>query len=1346
MEFAAGDLPWYDPEATGLSGSTGDSVAASLAVTVSDAEDWKTGSVQQIAADNPFHGYADVPFNPAYLARLNFYALDPDAAELDPSFQFEPQMFALDEFSQLFAESCSFHFGFLADLDNEFHRLRPHGVVGVFNEANADTPWYNLYHYWRDEIRRKYLDTGIVALPVNAVRGNWRIIDVLHELKTLMAPSGNELLPDIKLTAKGVAKGQTTAGFGLLADERYRDSDGNARFYVPWMENISTPLEGEAASALVYSSVNTDVRMEMPGGIFGSNPAYAVRVGNTDMSLPTKTSFVSTLHDEATSMVSHGRYSDYIRNVSTLSDVLGGGCQFEENAIYGTALGATFEPEVNNVNSRYKTLTTLTGINDVPLGNKPFVNDGYLGECAYYTGHSLNLAQLVGIARRIGRALEPEVSEGLLPAFGAITSMDALVNSGTGMSAREVPTLYNLYQSGFSFNENPTRTYTAAHLGPSNIELDVNQLSLEGIQLTTLRGNQLVSARERYWTPTVLGSTAGDLAPIMGSLLSGGQFYFGLFGEHSLTSPAFMGWSGLDRGFISRALGSVRSMYTKVEKPSILPAGVASAETTYASGVGRGALELVVELVLGSLGSRPKFGLGMAGFSDIYARYTTVTESDVLGVDQTYRQVLPVSRRSRAALSGSRANAASATGDLFGDQMDAIENIVGGRGLREIAYEAGNSDALSTDSFAVVTPSQLIPDGWLQRAIPSEIVSPAEATMINTKLVEKSHLPLRSQWGYMRLSSAGYTRAQSLLGMTIPSSGPHPSRPLHNNVVNMTVVPLQLNVAGHGLALIDVNQPITHTENFSGPQGAQFTSISTPTALVASGSNGGYMARGCSFGEPVITAGGNHFDSGMHLTTGVPLAVSYPNATPLQMIASALAAGSSVLTDITWTPDGNGRVYVDVDMVMQIRSTNDFAGMSFGQALSSYDELLSYTTTYRLSVGPEMVNAWDNLCDVTTNGVFSPSIGEPITVSPLMDIINTCELRFIGSAPDTSNNLVLQNVANQLNAQEDDASIADYDIIGMVDGDIVGWKPPVNDGGVLSEQVQYLLHTPEFLTSTAGSWTSAEVELSLSAESLRSNRLMTIPRIGSSAHYGPDLPDLGTFHTDLWAECFDDQTHVGWTGLQTVQTTGGNVLQGNAIYYGLAYGAKPGTFGAMAITSYTQSAPSSPVILNTGLDIPWRQTSFIYPDDPAHKMLYRPWRTYVDSAVAKELRMTFLNLGEDASQANGPLGIEMIGVPKEFRFAELVRAGPEVARTFILEKATSKTRMVNPDNRGILTFSRVSLLDPTSQRHIIPDILREYNTALDMMTAQHSNGMKGKVYTRDFIRELQAGRQIMRQR
>jgi hypothetical protein len=164
------------------------------------------------------------------------------------------------------------------------------------------------------------------------------------------------------------------------------------------------------------------------------------------------------------------------------------------------------------------------------------------------------------------------------------------------------------------------------------------------------------------------------------------------------------------------------------------------------------------------------------------------------------------------------------------------------------------------------------------------------------------------------------------------------------------------------------------------------------------------------------------------------------------------------------------------------------------------------------------------------------------------------------------------------------------------------------------------------------------------------------------------------------------------------------------------------------------------------LSIDWAQTTFKYPDDPQHKMLYRPWRTYVDAAIAKELRYTFPNRGDFTGNNFGELGIEVIGTHKEFRFDELIRA--DMADTFILEKASSKTRMINRDNRGILVFTKTTLLDPTTLRHIVPDELRTYNAALDLLGSAHKSAFGGStiVYTTENIRAIQMGRQINRQR
>jgi len=139
-------------------------------------------------------------------------------------------------------------------------------------------------------------------------------------------------------------------------------------------------------------------------------------------------------------------------------------------------------------------------------------------------------------------------------------------------------------------------------------------------------------------------------------------------------------------------------------------------------------------------------------------------------------------------------------------------------------------------------------------------------------------------------------------------------------------------------------------------------------------------------------------------------------------------------------------------------------------------------------------------------------------------------------------------------------------------------------------------------------------------------------------------------------------------------------------------------------------------------------------------MLYRPWRNIVDAAVAKELRLTFLNLGDDSELKSGILGVQTVGTPKPFRLEELIEA--DEAQQFILEKSSGKTRMVDPSHRSILTFSRASLLDPSSHRHVLVDEAIAVNSQLSGAGAKHMSAATGEiVYHRDLIRMLQVGRQ-----
>ena len=227
----SGEIPWYDPSYDPESETNVDTVASLLAVTVGEAEDMVNGTIEH---DNSFLNYTDVPLCQASNDRLAFWAYNQDAIEFDPSTQFEAQIEAVDAMSQLFIESMDFHFHFLMTLDAEYHRQRATGPLGVMDdESNSETPWHTMYHWWRGEVERAYLDSGLVSLPTGLRNSNWTIADVMAEVVRMMVDSNGNLLTDIVVTEKGLAKAKTGISLGIYADPGMTDNDGNPRFYQP---------------------------------------------------------------------------------------------------------------------------------------------------------------------------------------------------------------------------------------------------------------------------------------------------------------------------------------------------------------------------------------------------------------------------------------------------------------------------------------------------------------------------------------------------------------------------------------------------------------------------------------------------------------------------------------------------------------------------------------------------------------------------------------------------------------------------------------------------------------------------------------------------------------------------------------------------------------------------------------------------------------------------------------------------------------------------------------------------------------------------------------------------------
>jgi hypothetical protein len=183
------------------------------------------------------------------------------------------------------------------------------------------------------------------------------------------------------------------------------------------------------------------------------------------------------------------------------------------------------------------------------------------------------------------------------------------------------------------------------------------------------------------------------------------------------------------------------------------------------------------------------------------------------------------------------------------------------------------------------------------------------------------------------------------------------------------------------------------------------------------------------------------------------------------------------------------------------------------------------------------------------------------------------------------------------------------------------------------------------------------------------------------------------------------------------------------------------------LTTYTVSSShvmNVPALLSGLTAAGGSCATYVYPDLPQYKMQFRPFRRIADATVMMEQRLTFMNDREDTSHLAGPLGISVIGTPKPFRFADLVDAGtPE---TFLLEPLKSRTRLIDPSHRSVLTFTKLALLDPDSQAHTIPGVIQEENQKQIGRGLVYASAIGGssKVYTRALIRDIQLGRQFQR--
>jgi hypothetical protein len=1369
MRFCNGEIAWYDVNSAAdaaydHSMLSLDTVAGRLAVGVSDANAWKYGS----AADrgvSKFRLYGDVPLSPWVHGRLNFFAQVPDAAELDPTFQFEPQMYALDVFSQLFAESCTYHFGFLADLDNEYHRLRSGGPVGIYNDTKADSPWHHAYHYFRDMIENTYLESGLIKLPAGARSGNWRIVDVLHELMRKMSPDGSNLLPDIRLTSKGVARGQTGLALGLQQGEGYLDGDGNSRFYFPWMDaDITVPT----------STLNT-----LP--IYGSaaevaNPRHMRTMDTLARQYGRGWSFPSvTLTGEALSSSSSNIDYAYATGVSTLADLTVGVSPFLAlNGLANEANGAVNMSQVNFMTAA-DTLASMSAVPqlsklalDLNLSSiKSLPTTGETADAKYWTGHTLNLFELIDAARKIGRALEPEVAEMLLPAFGQVTAVSDLMVRGTGPSVRQMNDLYNIYSGKFSFNENPSRTYTAAHLGPSDIKLAKGELSLEGMSIHTEQDGKVVSAREKYWTPA-LYENSEDMQPVFGALLAGTQFELGTFGEINMAVD-FPNWPTLNKGLVSRVMGTNPSMYTKVEKPVLLPAGKATAESVYASGSGLGTLQLLAELIFSGLDSVPRFGLGHSGFSDIVTTGGTLADP----VRRLVPRLDDAGSDSVAMLYGDNPASDLVTA-IDNDSMavnigSALMNEGSERATEYLRYINGDASVFSASYYS---PSQESGRNAANSGadtalvLPSQIIAGKDTMLLGSTVYEKSPLSHWQQWGYF-----------SLLGSALGSLGSNPAVAHSHTTPSAAPMDMIRFIRGVKFTVQNDRSPFVVDTDAIIPGGDPLGLLSGISYERVFGDCGGRTEVIAA--EPIITANASSPQSSkrIHPQTATSTNGSHtwlPNLTPMQLALRAINLyNRNATVPLTPAVDANGKQYVDFEFQTEICAQLSTAGTPSWQSSRTHDgyyvdaltlpgvSIGTCTQKFRLTQTDE--SPWfQDISSLDLDVQFKPAIGSATPLAVEQKRLGGVELTFEGIVESSFSmaNFVneLQNGANPslyMNWSSDTL----FGWAGAINANnFLGFMPPVHEGVPMSSNESFYFETPTDLSTMAG-----QLDVGRLNHQFNSNW-------HGEAYYGREGLDpqlfqdsaIPIFNTTMPYIHADKLAHInrpiadGGEPLGvTVLTAGVGTVKGNMIGW-----LMQGLTGQPPVSSDMTVHSQIPYRFNSFSIVPYIPTSSgthftivpselagqaicMYPDDPEHKMLYRPWRYIVDSAVAKELRYTFLNLGDRSEFGFGELGIETIGSEKEMRFAELVRS--DNADVFVLEKASSKTRMVNPDHRSILTFSRVSMLDPSSLRHQVADAARLFNAQSELKGFNYASSSRGLVYNRALLREVQSGRQAQRE-
>lgn len=1330
-------LPLYDDnnryDATTRQWEYAPSAASALAVTTSDAEHWKSGDSARMAMSK-FALYADRPLNETASSRANFWSLHPNAAELDAAMLLEPQKLIFDAASQLFMESASFHFGYLADIDAEYHRMRDVGPLGRYNDASVKPAWHNLYHYWRDIVERDYLDTGAVVLPAGLRGGNWTIKDVLEELYRKASPDGSTLHTDMVLTSEGATRGVTGATLGLVSGEEYLDSDGNSRFYHPFM-----PIaRADVVSSLDVSYPSTQLRAQAGGILFKTvNSGDIPTIGSAS---PTVAGSVSPTTEGAFRLDRSQWFAEHAgipTKVAFGADTAQrpNGDLFHALAADGKILPATVYTEAELIADQMTPWIGIAGSDFTAFSIIPV--NGHTGQ---QRGFTMRFDLLVDAMKRLGRMGEPEVVEHLLPKFGVIQDASVLGTRSTGLSVKRYTDLYNLHEARFAYNENPNRKFTAAHVGPSSMILPSSgpdAVSIGENVISTRKklvtGKTMdVSARERYWTPPVL--TAGQVPGIMAAFFPGVSVKDTSIGEiEFLGETGIATFAKMDRGLIARGLGSVPSMLTKVEKPVFMPAGKATPESVYASGVGIGAVQLIDEVLRNALTSPLRFANGYGGFTDFVAGYDS---TQVLGSRYILSLVKELALPSAPLIPtrGSFANGLR----TYAEVEEALLSVVGDSDLNQQVTQLLNfyedSDHSSPTSAAgkgwaspVVVNAEALDQSIETQDGNAHVFSAYGGASLASGTEELSSLSHIQQWGYLSLDANTMTVAASNLPPQVD--------------YQLAIIPANVTVGSH-------SRPY-ETELSTYLQSA-FNPLPAGTGIIAPAYPSLTSAFGVA-GLPVIDHNEVCWPGGAHAVSFTSTATSHsmnwcvPTVSPSDLVKSVIqdAYNNGVTVDV----NADGTITAAIEMELYAMDTSALKAKLATYTMFCQLKLKDAPSVHFLRNG-KTVDPHDVLLKTDVNAEFTPVSGSPMTVSLDQRSLSYSAFAWMSStalspAVDVGIN------GDQFMAQLTGCDVAgdenQANQLGLINpslwapGNANTVRPPVVPGTETMHTRVSLWTDSRQIHTLGGQLTPPEIDTEVVTDPTLWETVSqgSLPLVaGVQGIYGNFVATAATsWDKPMATRCLVDMVNT-------------QPLRDSFAMEGFSFAESSGvTFDGMASMSFSHSYAPTGQLRALGSRANTNVPQVLMPDDPEHKMLFRPWRTVVDASVAKEQRLTFLNTKEEVQFTNGPLAIATIGETKAFRLEDLINAGEQ--DQFLLEPASSKTRMTDPSYRSILTFGRIALTDPTTGRHVLPDIAQSLNQMSFVKANRYASSTGGSdggslVYDRAYLRDLQSGRQAQR--